>query len=462
MIGALVVSAAASSWGFALEGYAWPGLTIPMRVQMGTSSRALADGSPNWNAVTENAMALWNEQMGGTQFTWTVAATGTAASMGDGVNSLQFGSTIYGDSFGSSVLAVTVGRNSGSVTTEADVIFNTAQSFDSYRGSSTTAGVEGFVDLHRVAIHELGHVLGLDHPDEHGQTVAAIMNSSVSLTDHLQADDVAGAVAIYGAPPNPPPTSGTALVAQISTRGNVGIGDDVMIGGFIIAGDAPKKVIVRAIGPSLSKAGVSGAVQDPLVELHDGTGAIIQTNDNWSETQEGEITATGLQPTDTRESAIVADLDPGAYTAIVKGAAGGSGVALVEVYDLDPSSGELANISTRANVGLGDKALIGGFIVSAPQSQKLIIRAIGPSLGLPGALSDPVLSVYNSNGTLMRSNDNYAVTTAVTVIGQYQLYPGDTREAAIYFEGAPGSYTTIVRGANSTTGIALVEVYGVD
>ncbi|MDQ3198173.1 MAG: matrixin family metalloprotease, partial [Verrucomicrobiota bacterium] len=249
---ALVLCASITAPAYVLEGYSWPGLAIPLRVQLGPSSRVLVDGSTGWNAVVLNAMALWNEQMEQTQFTSTVVAPGTAASFGDGVNSMQFSSSIYGDSFGNSVLAVTVGSNSGSVTTEADVIFNTAQDFNSYRGSSTTAGVEGYFDLHRVAIHELGHVLGLDHPDDHGQSVAAIMNSSVSLTDHLQADDVAGVVALYGAPADPPPTSGTGRLAQISTRGSVGTGDDVMIGGFIISGDSPKKVVVRAIGPSLN------------------------------------------------------------------------------------------------------------------------------------------------------------------------------------------------------------------
>ncbi|MGI8891146.1 MAG: matrixin family metalloprotease [Chthoniobacterales bacterium] len=462
LVCALTFCGSGPAWAYSLEGFSWPGPTIPMRVQLGPSSHVLVDGSTGWNSVVQNAMALWNEQMEGTQFTSTVVAPGTPVSAGDGVNSMQFSSTIYGDSFGSSVLAVTVGSNSGNVATEADVIFNTGHDFNSYRGSSTIAGVEGFIDLHRVAIHELGHVLGLDHPDDHGQSVAAIMNSNVSLIDHLQDDDVAGAVALYGAPANPPPTSGTGRVAQISTRGSVGTGDNVMIGGFIINGDTPKKVIVRAIGPSLSKAGVAGALADPLLELHDVTGAIIQTNDDWKETQEQDIIDTGLQPTDARESAIVATLDPGAYTAILQGAAGGSGIALVEVYDLDSGTGELANISTRARVDVGDKALIGGFIVDAPQTQRLVIRAIGPSLGLPGALADPTLEVYNSNGTLMRSNDNYAVTTAVTVIGQYGLYPNDTRESAIYFESAPGNFTTIVRGANGTAGIALVEIYSVD
>ncbi|MDQ3198153.1 MAG: hypothetical protein M3Q46_03005, partial [Verrucomicrobiota bacterium] len=201
---------------------------------------------------------------------------------------------------------------------------------------------------------------------------------------------------------------------------------------------------------------------DPLLQLYDSTGAVIQTNDDWEETQKQDIIDTGLEPTDVRESVIVATLDPGSYTAIVQGAAGGSGIALVEVYDLDPDTGELANISTRARVEVGDKVLIGGFIVGAPQTQKLVIRAIGPSLGVPGALSDPTLEVYNSNGTLMQSNDNYAVTTAVAVIGQYGLYPRDTRESAIYFESAPGSFTTIVRSANGSAGIALVEIYGVE
>src|SRR5262249_12432829 len=158
---------------------------------------------------------------------------------------------------------------------------------------------------------------------------------------------------------------------------------------------------VRAIGPSLTAAGVTGALQNPVLELHDGAGALVQSNDDWRDSQEQEIIDTTVPPTNDFESAIVADLTPGNYTAIISGADEGTGVALVEVYDLEPDSGKLANISTRAHVDTGDNALIGGFIIKGPQSQRNVIRALGPSLsssGVTGALSNPTLDLYNGDG----------------------------------------------------------------
>ena len=436
-----------------------------MRVQMGPSDVPLADGSLDWNAVVENALALWNEQIADAQFAWTTAPPGTSASYGDGVNSMQFSSTIYGDKFGASILAITLINSTGNRINETDVLFNTANKFNSYRGTVYQAGTVGYFDLHRIAVHELGHVLGLDHPDEHGQTVDAIMNAHVSALDALQTDDIAGAVSLYGAPPNPPTPTGNGRIVQISTRGSVGTGDNVMIGGFIIPGSVSKKVIVRAIGPSLGSDGVTGALQNPLLELHDGTGAVIQTNDDWRDTQEQEIIATTVPPTDDRESAMVAELAPGNYTAIVQGVGGGTGVALVEVYDLEPASGKMANISTRARVDVGDNVLIGGFIVTGPQTEKLVVRALGPSLtanGVSGALPNPILEIYNGNGDLLSSNDNYITSVNASIISQYGLVPSNGLESAIYFEGAPGNYTAVVRGFLGATGIGLVEVYGVN
>lgn len=462
---ALLLALPLSSRGFALEGYWWHTSTIPMRVQLGSSDVVLADGSVDFNSAAENAMQLWNEQLGGVQFTWTTASPGTAASSGDGVNSMQFASTVYGDDFGANTLAVTLTTSTGNSINENDILFNTANKFNAFRGTTTDAGTQGFVDLHRVALHELGHVLGLDHPDDHGQSVVAIMNSTVSTIDRLQADDIEGAVSLYGAPLNPPPPTGQSQVLQISSRGHVETGDNVMIGGFIIQNSTTKKVIVRAIGPSLGALGVSGALADPVLELHDGAGALLQTNDNWRDTQEQEIIATGLNPTDDKESAIVSDLPSGNYTAILRGSNNSSGVALVEIYDLDPDNGTIANISTRARVETGDDVLIGGFIVQAPQSEPIVVRAIGPSLGaygVSGTLTNPMLDLYNANGVRMVSNDNYPNAVNVTLIGNYQLYPSVTLESAVYFEAAPGNYTAIVSGVGGTSGVALVEVYGLN
>ena len=451
--------------GFSFLDSTWQVQEIPIRIQMGPASIVLADGSTDWDSVVENSIQLWNEQISPTQFTWTTAAPGTGASLGDGINSMQLSATIYGDKFGSSTLAVALIDATGSRTDEVDVLFNTAFRFNAYRGIYAIFNGISYYDLHRIALHELGHVLGLDHPDENGQTVDAIMNANVSELYTLRADDVAGAVALYGAPADPPSRTGNGQILQISTRGRVGTGDDVLIGGFIIQGTAPKKVIVRAIGPSLGAVGVAGTLPNPKLELHDGTGAVIADSDDWQETQEEEISETGLAPTHALEAAIVADLAPGNYTAIVSGSAGGSGVALVEVYDLEAESGELANISTRAKIGLGDDVLIGGFIIQGPQSLKTVIRAVGPSLGsagVAGAIPNPSLELYNSTGGLLQMNEDFDQNRDAATIRTYGLGLVNGSEAGLYFEGAPGSFTVIMRGEDGTTGVGLVEIYGVN
>ena len=196
---------------------------------------------------------------------------------------------------------------------------------------------------------------------------------------------------------------------NISTRGLVQSGDGVMIAGFIIQGNTPKKVIIRGLGPSLTQLGVVNALQDPSLDLHDGSGAQLVYNDDYREVQEAEIVATNLAPTDDRESAIVITLAPGAYTAILRGTT--NGVGLVEVYDLDTTSATLlVNISTRTSVGADDNtALIGGFIISGQVGHQVMIRARGPSLtaaGVEGALQDPTLDFYRGSQLIM-SNDNW-------------------------------------------------------
>ena len=254
---------------------------------------------------------------------------------------------------------------------------------------------------------------------------------------------------------------------NISTRMEVLTGDQVAIGGFIINGTGAKRVIIRGIGPSLTNFGVAGALPDPMLELHDSGGATIMTNDNWRDTQEAEIEATGLAPANDLESAIVLDLDPGAYTAILSGTNSTTGVGLVEIYDLDLTAGShMANISTRGFVDTGDGVMIGGFIVGPTDAgeTEVLLRAIGPSLGNFGVqdpLEDPVLELHDPQGTTIATNNDWQ-DTQKDEIEATGLAPTDDRESAILQSFAPGPYTAIVMGTNDTTGVALVEAYHLD
>jgi hypothetical protein len=255
-----------------------------------------------------------------------------------------------------------------------------------------------------------------------------------------------------------------AQFLNISSRLHTGTGDNGLIGGFIILGADSKRVLVRVLGPSLASHGVSGALSDPTVELHDHTGAIVATNDNWKDTQQNEIAGTGLAPGDDRESAIAITLSPGAYTAIARGAGNSTGIVLLEVYDLNRNANSrLANVSTRGFVDLGDNLLIGGVIVGGGNGgvSVIVARALGPSLGNAGvqnAMQDPVLELRNQEGTLLDSNDNWKDDNKQAVAGT-GLTPSDDRESAILAVLPPGAYTAIVRGKNNTTGVALVEFY---
>lgn len=252
---------------------------------------------------------------------------------------------------------------------------------------------------------------------------------------------------------------------NISTRGLVGTGENVLIGGFIVTGSAPKVVIIRAIGPSL---GTPTALQDPILRLDKVSTGEMVINDDWKATQEQIIKDTTIPPTDTRESAIVIALDPGNYTAIVSGKNGGTGIGLIEVYDLGTASidpaikAQLAQISTRANVLTGDNCMIGGFIVSGVTT-KVLVRAIGPSLAnspfnIANALQNTTLELRDSNGALIRFNDDWRTDQQPEIIDT-TVPPTDDRESAAVASLAPNAYTAIVRGKGDTTGVGLVEVY---
>jgi len=264
--------------------------------------------------------------------------------------------------------------------------------------------------------------------------------------------------------PTPP---GPAQAINLSTRMRVQTGENAGIGGFIITGTAPKQVLLRAIGPSLTQTGVPNVLGDPVMELH-GPGAFATiTNDNWRDdaAQETAIIASGIPPTNNLESAIVATLSPGAYTAVVRGRNNSSGVALVEVYDLNAGAlSKLANISTRALVSTGSDIVIAGFTLGSHRDgDRIVARGIGPSLtaaGVSNALADPLLELRDSNGAVLASNndwqDNATQAAELTAAGLALANPLESGIAATL---PAGLYTALLSGTNNGVGVGLVEVY---
>jgi len=566
---AAAFSAAHLAHGFALTGSTWPAGSIVMHLQLGSPAAPLTDGATSWGAVAESALNDWNAQITRSQF--SVVRDSTAAQVeGNRVNNVFFSNTVYGDAWGSGVLAVTLSFRSTRSTTESDVLFNTAWTWDSYRGPLRRGGM---VDFRRVALHEFGHVLGLDHPDQAvpAQSVSAVMNSMVSNTETLQSDDISGVQSLYstaaaiGAPAivtqpksatvattgsytlavtatgagplaydwtyrapgattsesfplatgpsytigsmqpadagtytvtvsnaagqvtsssatvavTPLATSPDTTLANISTRGAVGTNAGVLIAGLVVGGNAPKTVLVRAVGPALADFGVAGALADPILTLIDGAGRVVAANDDWQTGNNAVDIATAATrvgafqfKSGSRDAALLVTLAPGSYSAQVSGAGGTTGVALVEAYDADPDAATartrpLLNIATRGQVGAGENALIAGLVVAGPGPHTYLIRAVGPSLtafGVPGALDDPFLQLYQGE-TLLHENDDWdtpsaaqpALRGAATAVGAFPLTV--RRDAALLITLPPGAYTAKVTGYNGATGVALIEVY---
>lgn len=250
-------------------------------------------------------------------------------------------------------------------------------------------------------------------------------------------------------------------VANISTRAAVGVGENVLIGGFIVQGSAPKQILIRASGPSLANAGVQGALVDPVLELHGSSGALLMSNDNWKDSQQQAIQTAGLAPGDDRESAILTSLAPGSYTAIVTGKNNSGGIGLIEVYEMQQSGTRLMNISTRGLVGTGDSVMIAGMILNGTDPATILFRAIGPSLGNAGiqnVLADPALDLFNAQGTKIATDNNWkdSQQAAIQASG---LAPSNDLESAMLVDLVPGSYTAILSGVNGATGVALVDAF---
>src|SRR5205085_1610642 len=236
-----------------------------------------------------------------------------------------------------------------------------------------------------------------------------------------------------------------------------------------MTGNTPKQVVLRGMGPSLANAGIPPAtvLNDPVLELHGASGALLSANDNWKESpQRAQIQGTVFQPTDDREAVILTTLSPASYTAVIRGVGNSTGVGLVELYDVNQSSDSmLTNISSRAFVEGGDNVVIAGFTLGGGSngSPLIIIRGLGPSLaafGITNPLADPILQLRDANGTQLASDDNWKndpdQQSEIVATG---LQPQDDLEAAIAATLPPGAYTAILFGVNGGTGVGLVEVY---
>jgi hypothetical protein len=226
-------------------------------------------------------------------------------------------------------------------------------------------------------------------------------------------------------------------------------------------------VIVRAIGPSLAAAGIGFALADPSLQLVDASGEIIAANDDWMNGgQAQDIIETTLAPNDPKESAIVAALAPGAYTAIVTGVDGPQAIALVEVYDLDSANPpQLLNISTRGQVDTGQGVMIAGTIVGGTEAATLVFRGLGPSLAtgplaINNPLPDPMLRLVDGQGTTLFTNDNWQDLQAAEIAGT-GLAPTNPLEASLVFDLAPGSYTALLFDTHGASGIGLLEIYNI-
>ena len=278
----------------------------------------------------------------------------------------------------------------------------------------------------------------------------------------------AGTITLINVPPTPAPTPPSAQPLNISTRLEVGTGDNAMIGGFIITGNNSKPVLIRALGPSLSNLGLTGLLLDPVLELRGANGALLFQNDNWKDQQRSQIEVTPFQPTDDREAVIIASLPAAAYTAVLTGQDQTSGIGLLEIYDLDPAvASELANISTRGFVGAQNNVMIGGFILGGNPPQagniQVVIRGLGPSLsqfGLTNLLADPSLELHDANGATLIANDNWTDDPATAaLLSANSLVPADAHESAIAASLSPGLFTAILAGKNNGTGLGIIEVY---
>ncbi len=266
-----------------------------------------------------------------------------------------------------------------------------------------------------------------------------------------------------------PLSAQTARLINISTRGQVGTDANILVGGFVISGAGNKTVLIRAIGPGLGAFGVTGTLPDPVLSIFNSAGTVVASNDNWNAIDAATFAQVGAfpLPANSKDAVVVATLSAGSYTAQISGlGTARTGVGILEVYDVS-GTGQLINIATRLSVGTGTNAAVAGFVISPGSgSRKLLVRGVGPALtgfGVPGALSDPKLTVFDSNvqviATAVANGSVSALASATAQAGAFATAPGD---AATIITVNPGSYTVQLAGnSGATTGVGLIEVYDI-
>jgi hypothetical protein len=477
----------------------------------GGASIASLDGGATWSATTSNAGSAWLHGLAYGSGRWVATGQGgTIISSADGINwQKQTSSTTndleavvlaesYTNNYGSYsytyLYFLAIGQNATtqicyfSIYTPAGGPPSASPGYSIYTAAKppTNARMRSLSIGNKVLIATGENGSVYTAPSHYGPWTQISINTDRNLIGAGYVRDTLMLVGenrtIYQSEP-----IYTSRLGNISTRGLAAAGANAMIAGTVVDGTTPKQILVRAIGPGLSRFGVPNVVTDPVLAVYDSGGRLVQTNVGWSSNLNSAAIATAARSVGAfeltpaaKDSALLLTLNPGAYTFQVTNSAGVAGNALVEAYDLDAISNSKTraiNISTRGQVGTGDSVLIAGLVVQGQSSRTLLVRGIGPTLGafgVPGALADPIVKVFGQDGSLLASNDNWAdttksnnrdvtseeVQTAAAACGAFALAP-TSKDSALLITLVPGNYTVQVSGANNTTGVALVEAYDV-
>jgi hypothetical protein len=487
-----------------------------MHLQLGPSAFPLLDGSESWGASAAGALAVWNSHITATQL---AAVHDSAASRGprNGVNNVYFSNNVNGQAWGSGVLAVTITYSAGSATTETDVLFNNNLAWNSYRGATRFANGSQVYDFHRIALHEFGHALGLDHPDAKGQSVSALMNSRISALDALTSDDIRGAQSLYGAaepvvslptiathPASRSVQAGGSTTFTVAATSAVALSYQWLKSGLALNGaTSPSHTISNvaaadagnySVVVSNSAGSVTSSVAVLTVTLApappttppvaNGAPAIASGPASQTTNSGGNVTlsvtASGSGPLsyqwlkDGQEIpgataaihtfANARSSDAGSYQVRISN---GAGSIFSPAAELTVRSSRLINLSTRAFVPAGS-TLTPGFFIRGSGTKPLLIRAVGPTLrrfGVTTALPETKLEVYPPGSASPLAREAYPALSDIDVaisVGAFPLDP-DARDTSVQTTLAPQAYTVRISGGDAgMMGVTLAEIYDTD